>query len=348
MSIVYEHGDVKKWLETEKFSKIVVFSASNPLVQKIARELTSKLKLNQKIELLNDGENLKSIEGFLAVTNVLTKLDLKRNDIILAVGGGTVTDTVGFACASYMRGVRYISVPTTLLSMADAAVGGKVGINYNSIKNLLGAFHSPELLYVNSSYLKTLPMDEILSGYGELLKHSLLTSEEDFAYLVDSLVLQPEHLGEHVKRAIIFKSKIVEKDPFDQGIRQCLNAGHTFGHALESCQNSGNHKVPHGIAVILGLYLEGIAYAKSSKNDNVYCWLNMLENLIDTYGLKRYFAFTDSDVSRIIETIKKDKKNSEDKIIICAIKSPGEIVLNYSLECSLVKEVVIDFVNKIK
>lgn len=177
-----------------------------------------------------------------------------RHSLMVNLGGGMVTDLGGFAASTFKRGIKYINIPTTLLSMVDASVGGKTGINFNGLKNEIGVFNSPETVILDTEFLKTLDHENICSGYAEMLKHGLISNEKNYAELLtfDLDKVDYKHLGEMVGTSVAIKERVVLEDPFEHGIRKALNLGHTAGHAFESWALSRKPYL-HGYAVAWGL-----------------------------------------------------------------------------------------------
>ena len=159
-----------------------------------------------------------------------------RHSLMVNLGGGMVTDLGGFAASTFKRGIKYINIPTTLLSMVDASVGGKTGINFNGLKNEIGVFNSPETVILDTEFLRTLDHENILSGYAEMLKHGLISNDDNYAELLnfDLDSIDYAHLGQMVATSVAIKERVVLEDPFEHGIRKALNLGHTAGHAFES------------------------------------------------------------------------------------------------------------------
>lgn len=212
-------------------------------------ELTETLP-NCALLALPDGEQYKSLDTVASLYRDLVKAGLDRNGVIVAFGGGVVGDTAGFAAASFMRGVALIQIPTTLLSMVDSSVGGKVGVDLPEGKNLVGAFKQPECVLIDPDYLSTLPVKEWRCGMAEVLKHGLLADPE----LLNPELWSPERAPEMIRRAVQVKIDVVERDPYEKSIRAHLNLGHTFAHAIESVTQ---YTWAHGEAVGLGLVAAG-------------------------------------------------------------------------------------------
>ena len=202
------------------------------------------------------GEGLKDIESIYPLYGELLKQKADRDSTLFALGGGSVGDAAGFIAATYLRGIAWVSIPTTLLAQVDSGIGGKTGINHRSGKNLIGAFHQPSLVVCDTDFLKTLSRREIVSGFGEIIKYGLIYDPTFFRALrrdYDSLLdLDAKTLADAIRRSARWKSQAVQEDEFDRkGIREALNFGHTFGHALEA--ETGYRRYQHGEAVLWGM-----------------------------------------------------------------------------------------------
>ena len=204
---------------------------------------------------IRDAENHKSLNGLETIWQFLFDHHITRRGVIVCVGGGAICDLGGFAAATYLRGIDYISIPTTLLSMVDAATGGKTGINHNGIKNAIGAFHHPKATLIYTDWLHSLPTSELLSGLGEMYKTGLLAGDslwnEMLQYDIERLDI--EALRPLIAACVETKKQIVQQDPKENGLRKALNLGHTFGHALEEISGG---TMRHGYAVLYGLIAE--------------------------------------------------------------------------------------------
>lgn len=234
-------------LPTYRYSNVLAIidlevGKGHPDIVNIFRELKV-----ETIELKNDTE-LKTIAGFELLLEKIFKFEIDQDTILIAVGGGQVTDLVGFAASVILRGLRWISVPTSFLGMIDAGIGGKTAIDTKFGKNLIGTFHLPLVSILYANFLRTLPEAETSSGCGELIKYALLSPE------IETLIVNKASLSELILHCARFKAEIVIRDPLDQGERKYLNLGHTLGHGFEYY-----FKIPHGIAVFWGLYWEHLA-----------------------------------------------------------------------------------------
>ena len=256
------------------------------------------------------GDANKTLESLSHVWSQLTDKGATRKAVVVNVGGGMITDLGGFAAATFKRGVRFINVPTTLLSAVDAAVGGKTGINFHGLKNEIGTFKEADAVIISTVFFKTLPDQELLSGYAEMLKHALL---EDKATLADLLNYDisaehddPDALLDLVERSVQVKKDIVAADPTEQGIRKALNLGHTVGHAIESLAMERQRPVPHGYAVAWGLVAELVLshMILGFDSDTLH---QVAAYIKEHYGP---MPVSCDDYPRLLELMRHDKKNA--------------------------------------
>ena len=242
----------------EQFPESRFALVTNTTIAELYRELIAAWKsaLDCVVYEMPDGEQYKTIETWSGILNFLLESKLDRKSVVIALGGGVVGDVVGFAAASFLRGVGYIQVPTTLLAMVDSSVGGKTAVDHPLGKNLIGAFHQPKLVCVDTDFLSTLPEREFRSGYAELFKYAFIDGREMFDYVQKNNMAmvekEPKALLEGIRRSIEAKARVVEKDEHEtSGLRALLNFGHTFAHALERYFNFKD--VLHGEAVWWGM-----------------------------------------------------------------------------------------------
>lgn len=243
-----------------------------------------------------------------------------RKTVLINLGGGMVSDLGGFAASMYMRGIRFVNVPTSLLAMVDATVGAKTGINFKYSKNILGSFVSPEQIFLSTNWLKTLAHFEVLSGKAEMLKHALIQEPELFFSWANS---EMPTMAD-IQKSIQLKWNIVEKDPFEKGLRKCLNFGHTAGHAIESILTANGRSLPHGICVIAGIIIEmkvsEIVFEETKGIFDIY-----IEKLISIYGK---IDLSTLDTELWLSYLQGDKKNAGILINPALLKNVGEVYLN--------------------
>ena len=255
----------------------------------------------------------KNIETLAEVWKQLSEQGATRHSLLINLGGGMVTDLGGFAAATFKRGIAYINIPTTLLSMVDAAVGGKTGINFNGLKNEIGAFAPAASVLIDCNFLKSLDRSNILSGYAEMLKHGLISTEEHWSELLsfDLDHIDYARLQQLVGKSVSVKEEVVAQDPFEKGLRKALNLGHTVGHAFESLALKKGHPVLHGYAVAWGLVCE-LYFSHLKTGFPSGKMRQTIQFIKDYYGR---LPFTCKDYDCLYEFMKHDKKNAAAGVI---------------------------------
>ena len=290
----------------------------------------------QKI-VIPAGENHKTLDTVTLIYDKLLDFGADRNCAIAALGGGVTGDMAGFAASTYMRGIKYIQIPTTLLSQADSSVGGKVGVDFKGYKNMIGSFYQPAFVYINVNTLRTLPKSEMMSGLAETIKHSVINDEEFFDYIeynVNKVYNYDEETLLYIaKRNCSIKSEIVSEDEKEQGKRAILNFGHTFGHAFEKVSG---FSISHGHAVVLGMIcafklseLLGICSAKHTEK---------FINLIKKAGYETKFLHQHICLHEIIESMKRDKKAKNNRLKFILPKKIGEVFEIFIDDMSVVEK----------
>lgn len=285
----------------------------------------SKAVAGAKVITIKAGDMHKNFDSLQSVWKALHDAGATRSDVIINVGGGVVTDLGGFAAATFKRGMQVINVPTTLLGAVDASVGGKTGINFNGYKNEIGAFTEPLASVISTGFFITLPQQELLSGYAEMLKHALLESHDEFnslmGYSVVYPIFDPDRLLDLLRRSVAVKQKIVDQDYTDKGARHALNLGHTIGHSFESLALKRQSPIPHGYAVAWGCVVSLVlSHQKLGFPSEV------LHTFAD-YVRKNYgaFAFSCDDYADLITFMRQDKKNaSTDHIRFTLLSDVGK------------------------
>jgi len=267
----------------------------------------------------------KTLDSLSHVWEALGEGGATRHSLLINIGGGMVTDLGGFAASTFKRGINYINIPTTLLSMVDASVGGKTGINFRGLKNEIGVFNNAETVILDTQFLKTLDQDNILSGYAEMLKHGLISDEKMWAELLnyDLRMKNLESLQRMVAESVAVKQRIVTEDPTEQGIRKALNLGHTAGHAFESFALS-KQPILHGYAVAYGLICE--LYLSCIKTgfptDKMHQTVSFIH---EHYGKMN---ITCDDYPQLLEFMTHDKKNVAGVINFTLLGGIGDIRIN--------------------
>ncbi|ABS30439.1 MAG: 3-dehydroquinate synthase [Candidatus Sulcia muelleri] len=300
----------------------------------------SKTNLFNKYYIINifSGEEEKNIYTCKKIWKKLIKLNADRNSIVINLGGGVITDLGGFACSVFKRGLNFINIPTTLLSMIDASIGGKTAINFFSLKNEIGLFNYSKIILIDKNYLKTLSEDEIKSGLSEIIKYGLIYdinlwnkirvfsfSKIKFLYVLYEIIF----------KSINIKNNIIEKDYKEKGLRKILNFGHTIGHAIESYFIYNlNKRLSHGHSIAIGMICESwISYKmkiiKKTEFEEIYNVLSIFYKKMKIYN---------SDIYKILYFMKHDKKNQNKKIKFSLIKKIGYCLYNIEVDYELIKE----------
>lgn len=285
--------------------------------------------------LIEPGEIHKNIQTLQLIWSRLTSLQMDRKSLLLNLGGGVICDMGGFAAATFKRGMAFAHIPTTLLSMTDGSVGGKLGIDYEGYKNHIGLFQDPSCIFINPTFLKSLPREQVLSGYAEVVKHSLLSDQKDWQQLTKEgfPMAQP---GRWIEHSIDFKAGIVEQDPKEtQGLRKQLNLGHTIGHALESWYlNELKQPQLHGLCVAVGLIAE--VYLSNQKTGLSASERQAIENYI-----QRVFpslSFDKEAIPAIAQNALQDKKNENGLIKCTLLKAIGQPLTDKELSIEEVED----------
>lgn len=285
--------------------------------------------------IINPGEESKSLDDYEKIVNYCKKINLSRKSLIIALGGGVVGDLAGFVAATYMRGIDFVQVPTSLLSQVDSSIGGKTGINLGNHKNIIGAFHQPIMTYINIESLKTLPENEYISGMGEVIKYAFIKDYDFLDYLMENYedILDRKicTMFNMVRRCAEIKASIVDEDEKECGLRKVLNLGHTFGHGIEKLCH-----ISHGEAVIIGI---NMAFKLSLKKELI-CeqYYNKFLNICNKFNLPTSFSY-DNEIE-IFDIMKNDKKNSFSKINLVLPIGQGEVDIFDNIEDSLIIDII--------
>ena len=282
----------------------------------------------------------KNLDTLSQVWQALSSGGATRHSLMINLGGGMVTDLGGFAASTFKRGIDFINIPTTLLAMVDASVGGKTGINFGGLKNEIGVFSDSRFVIINTQFLDTLDHDNICSGYAEMLKHGLISDERTWAELVTFDLSTPDlsQLQRMVAESIKVKERIVEADPHEHGIRKALNLGHTMGHAFESFAMRRGTPILHGYAVAYGLISELYMSARKTAFpiDRMHQTVRFIR---ENYGT---FNITCDDYPTLIELMHHDKKNTSGIINFTLLGNVGDIRINQTANEEEIKE-ALDF-----
>ena len=299
-------------------------------------KITTSLK-KKKISkfLFNSNEKNKNLNTINKILKILLHKNFSRLDCVISIGGGITGDVGGFAASLYKRGIRFINIPTTLLSQVDSSVGGKTGVNTKEGKNLIGSFYQPKIVLSDTEFLRSLPKREIVCGYGEIFKHSLILNKIFYRYLdknsLEILNLKSPFIEKAIFESCKIKKVVVEKDEKEKGIRKILNFGHTFAHAYEATLGYSK-KLNHGEAVILGINsalklshnIKLMKFREYSKIRQHILKLKLPNNI------KNYFSI--KNLNTILNFMQRDKKNISKKINLILLKKIGLAVINNNFD----------------
>jgi len=270
------------------------------------------------------GESFKSLNTIDLLTNQFIQHRAEKKSLLINLGGGVVSDIGGFLASVFNRGISYVNVPTTLLSQVDASIGGKTGLNFNHIKNKLGSFYQPKMILIAPLFLKTLCQIELISGFGEIFKYSLIKDKDMWSILKRTDFQLDINLEKLISRSIIIKENIVKKDLFDHNIRKVLNFGHTIGHAIESAC-FGDVKFNHGICVVIGMMCESyISNQLNYLSDTSF--LEIQKTLSAKFPLAKI-----ENIEMVLSFVKSDKKNKNNEIRIIVISEIGKADFDVSV-----------------
>lgn len=293
--------------------------------------------------VIKAGDTNKTLDSLAEVWTALSQGGATRHSLMINLGGGMVTDLGGFAASTFKRGIDFINIPTTLLAMVDASVGGKTGINFGGLKNEIGVFSDSKFVIINTQFLDTLDHYNICSGYAEMLKHGLISDNKHWAELVGFNLAQPDlaQLQRMVAESIKVKERIVTEDPHEHGIRKALNLGHTVGHALESFAMKHGRPVLHGYAVAYGMVCE--LYLSARKTDFPTDKMHQtVRFILDHYGRLPY---TCDDYPELLELMRHDKKNTSGIINFTLLGGIGDIRINQTATKEEIEE-ALDFLRE--
>lgn len=311
-------------LTSDKYSKVFVFADGN----------TSELCLPLFQEMLGDytgfdlietdpGEENKNIDFCIGIWKTLLDFEADRKCLMINLGGGVITDMGGFVASTYKRGIDFINIPTTLLSQVDASVGGKTGIDVDNVKNMVGTFALPQSVFIETSFLKSLPKRELLSGFAEMIKHGLIV---DKTYYEDLKKTDYQEItAQAIYRSVQIKNEVVTEDPHERGLRKILNYGHTIGHAIETYSLIKDKKpLTHGEAIAIGMICEGYLSVKNNTLSEV----ELAD--ISTYILELYpgYHIKKESFNQLMEFMQSDKKNENGQIMFSLLSKIGACDFN--------------------
>lgn len=322
-------SQLNDFLHEKTFSKIFILVDENTH-EYCLPVLLGNMETDLGFEILEieAGEEMKNIQTANQLWEILTEMQADRKALVINLGGGVITDMGGFVASTYKRGIQFINIPTTLLSMCDASIGGKTGIDLMHYKNMVGTFAFPEQIFIYPKFLETLPFKELRSGFAEMLKHGLIADNAHWKQLIQIQKLDVDAVTPYIQNSMDIKQEVVEKDFHESNIRKTLNFGHTIGHAVESLCLQQENPILHGEAVAMGMICEAhLAYLENliSEEDSKI----IIENIQRYYPYLDISDFKDEDITALLLN---DKKNVDSKINFSLLTGIGEG--NYDYQCS--------------
>lgn len=310
-------AELKKFMSQKGYSKVAVLSDEHtaeccyPVVKD---SLPAHVNT-----VLRSGEEHKNLATCDVIWKALTDQALDRHSVVVVIGGGVLGDMGGFCAATYKRGIDFILLPTTLLSQVDASIGGKLGVDFHHLKNHIGVFRTPALTILHSGFLKTLPAEEIRSGFAEVIKHALIADAGTWEK-IKALPLDRQPWDLLLPHSVDVKRRVVEADPFEKGLRKILNAGHTIGHAVETFLLQEKRKILHGEAVAAGLVCEAfLARERDMLTENDF--KDIVRYLLGVFGKVQLIPGDDDQIAMLTT---QDKKNKENRILCVLLEGIGK------------------------
>ncbi|MGJ5640965.1 3-dehydroquinate synthase [Formosa sp. S-31] len=299
------------------------------------------LETDKQIEVveIESGEVNKTIDTCVGVWNALSELGADRKSLIINLGGGVLTDLGGFVASTFKRGIPFINIPTTLLSMVDASIGGKTGVDLGTLKNQIGVINTPQMVIIDTAYLSTLPQNEMRSGLAEMLKHGLIQDRDYWNKFKELSRLDLNNLDALIYDSILIKKHVVDIDPNENGLRKTLNYGHTLGHAIESyfLSHPEKNSLLHGEAIAIGMILA--SYISTKLTNLSEADFNEIKDLIlDVYD---HVVIEPEDFEPIIDLLKYDKKNAHGNIYFVLLEDIGKT----KIDCTVSNDLIIEALN---
>jgi 3-dehydroquinate synthase len=335
---------LSKTLDSNVYSKVFIIvdtTTSDCCLPLFLSNIATEIEF--EIIEFETGESFKNIETCFEIWSALTELGADRKSIIINLGGGVVTDLGGFVASTFKRGIDYINVPTTLLAMVDASVGGKNGVDLGNLKNQIGTITTPKAVLIDTRFLESLPQNEMRSGLAEMLKHGLIQDKIYWDKLKNLNNLNTDDLNILIHDSIQIKNNVVLQDPTENGIRKALNFGHTLGHAIESyfLENESKTTLLHGEAIAAGMILESyISMEKMLISKQEYAEIKQVIHSV--FGV---VTFSQNDIEQIITLLIHDKKNEFGIVQFALLNGIGDITINQSVTNTLIFKAFEDYKN---
>ncbi|MGZ3899504.1 MAG: 3-dehydroquinate synthase [Bacteroidia bacterium] len=336
--------NLSSFLKKNKYSSYFIICDSNTLKYCLSPLILSctLLKEAEVIEL-EPGEESKSIEVVTSIWQTLTDFGADKKSLVINLGGGVVSDIGGFAASTYKRGIDFIHVPTTSLAMADASVGGKTGVNFSGIKNLIGTITQPKAVFIDPDFLKSLPNQHLINGFAEIIKIALILDKKFFKEIsslkINGSLIEPSIIS----KSVDLKSRVVKKDPNEQGLRKILNFGHTIGHAVESLFLNKSQPLLHGEAIVVGMAIESyLCYSlkRITKTE--------LDQIINSLSLNfKFYKISPADLPAFFSFFDQDKKHINKAYMFALLKGIGKCEPAIKVNRAQIEKAITWYNNKI-
>ena len=331
-------------IKEHNYSKIFVLVDENTNEYCLPQFLPM-IETQSEIEIveLESGEENKTMETCVQIWNVLIELGADRKSLIINLGGGVITDMGGFIASTFKRGIAFVNIPTTLLSMVDASVGGKNGVDLGGLKNQIGTITNPVMVVIDSSFLESLPQNQMRSGLAEMLKHGLIAKKSHWEKFKNLKEINFDDFDDLIFESVTIKSDIVTQDPTENGIRKALNFGHTLGHAIETyfLENPNKSNLLHGEAIVVGMILESyISLHQKLISNSEYAEIKLtLNSIFDK------IIIDENEQENIMKLLIHDKKNEYGKVQFALLDGIGNIKINQATDNKTITEAFLDYKN---
>ncbi|MBS3992410.1 MAG: 3-dehydroquinate synthase [Bacteroidetes bacterium] len=329
---------LSKYIEEQQFSKIFILVDNNTLTHCLS---VFKRKFNivitYEVLVIDAGEKHKNLKTCEQVWNELVLYNADRKSLIINLGGGLVSDLGGFVASTYKRGIKFINIPTSLLSMVDAAIGGKTGVDFGKLKNIIGVFSNPEIVLIDEEYLLTLPKREFKSGLAEVIKYGYINDIRLLNEVINGKELENKFLIDLINASICIKKDIVQADFEEKNLRKILNFGHTIGHAIESFYLNTSKELLHGEAIAAGMVVE--LYISYLKFNFPLEDIHKLKQFVINYYGKVPLKY--EHLNDILTLLHHDKKNEHSKVLFVLLKAPQLPII----DCDVEEDIIIKALN---
>ena len=323
---------LKTHLTKRKYSSIIILADENSHHHCLPN--IASVTSNAQIIKISSGELHKNLDTCNYIWDKMRESGLDRHAIMINLGGGVIGDMGGFVASTYMRGVDFIQVPTTLLSQVDASVGGKLGVDFKGLKNFIGLFNNPKAVIIDTNFLESLPPEQVKSGYAEMIKHALIRDEKMWKRFIQNIDWKKNVNKKDIRESIIIKKKVVEEDPHEKGLRKILNFGHTLGHAIETYSFNTEKPLLHGYAIALGMIGETyLSYKKLGLSEEALKATG--QYIRDIYKINTPLY---RDIDSIMSLLKYDKKNISGKVMFSLLNEIGDCTYDIQVDEVLVRE----------